>query len=217
MASSDKIRIKIIGRGGHASMPQDACDPIAIACEVVTALQTYMTRRIGVVDPAVITIARIEAGTTDNIIPMEARLWGTLRTLSERARSKAQEGIHQVATHIALAHGATAEVEIETGFPVTVCEGRAVNLAAETAKALFGESGWRTMPQAMMGAEDFSYLLQKVPGVMTFLGATPEGGDFRTCCALHSNKMVLDESVMARGIAMHCAFAEAALTHGLDG
>ena len=216
MASSDKIRIKVVGRGGHASMPQDACDPIAIACEIVTSLQTYMTRRIGVVDPAVITIARIEGGTTDNIIPEDCRLWGTLRTLSERARAKAQEGIHQVATNIALAHGARAEVEIETGFPVTVCDARAVNLAADTARALFGDGGWRTMPGPMMGAEDFSYLLQKVPGVMTFLGATPEGGDYRTCCALHSNKMVLDETVMARGIAMHCGFAEAALSHGLE-
>ena len=217
MASSDKIRIKVIGRGGHASMPQEACDPIAIACEIVTALQIYMTRRIGVVDPAVITIARIEGGTTDNVIPEDCRLWGTLRTLSERARAKAHEGIHQVATNIALAHGARAEVEIETGFPVTVCDARAVNLAADTARALFGEGGWRTMPGPMMGAEDFSYLLQKVPGVMTFLGATPEGGDYRSCCALHSNKMVLDETAMARGIAMHCGFAEAALSHGLEG
>ena len=216
MASSDKIRIRVRGRGGHASMPQDACDPIPIACEIVTALQTYMTRRIGVVDPGVITIARIEAGTTDNIIPEEARLWGTLRTLSERTRAKAFEGIHKVATHVALAHDAVAEVKIEQGFPVTVCDSRAVNLARDTALALFGEGGWRAMPQPMMGAEDFSYLLQKVPGVMAFLGAVPEGGDFRTCCALHSNRMTLDESVMARGIAMHCAFAEAALSQGLE-
>ena len=212
LASSDKLRIKVIGRGGHASMPHDSLDPIPVACEIVTALQTMITRRVSVFDPAVITIARIEAGTTDNVIPEEARLWGTLRTLSERTRSIAHEGIRAVAQNIAAAHGARAEVDIEHGFPVTVCDGRVVELAERTAKALFGESGWVTMAHPMMGAEDFSYVLQKTPGAMAFLGASPEGGDYRTCCALHSNRMILDEAMLARGIAMHCAMAEAALT-----
>ncbi|HWA62627.1 MAG TPA: M20 family metallopeptidase [Caulobacteraceae bacterium] len=215
LASSDKIRIKVLGKGGHASMPHDALDPIPIACEIVTALQTMVTRRIGVVDPAVITIARIEGGTTDNVIPETARLWGTVRTLSERGRTLAHEGIRRVAENIAAAHGAKAEVEIEHGFPVTVCDGRVTELAARTARALFGEHGWITMAHPMMGAEDFSYVLQRAPGAMAFLGAAPEGGDFRTCCALHSNKMVLDERVMARGIAMHCAMAEAMLSGDL--
>ena len=216
LASSDKIRVKVRGKGGHASMPQDALDPIPIACEIVMALQVMVTRRVGVADPAVITIARIEAGTTDNIIPEDARLWGTLRTLSERARATAQEGIRRVAENIALAHGAVAEVEIEQGFPVTICDGRVTELAARTAKALYGEHGWITMQGPMMGAEDFSYILQKAPGAMAFLGAAPEGGDYRTCCALHSNRMVLDETVMARGIAMHCAMAEAMLSGDLE-
>jgi hippurate hydrolase len=216
LASSDKIRIKVRGRGGHASMPHDALDPIPIACEIVTALQAFVTRRINVFDPAVITIAHIEAGTTDNIIPEDARLWGTLRTLSERTREKAAEGIHAVAQHIAAAHGAEVECDVDRGFPVTVCDGRVVDLAERTAKALFGEDGWMTMPHPVMGAEDFSYVLQKAPGAMAFLGAAPEGGDYRTCCALHSNRMVIDEQVMARGIAMHCAMAEAALSPALE-
>ena len=212
LAASDKLRIKVIGRGGHASMPHDALDPVPIACEIVTALQTMVTRRISVFDPAVITIARIEGGATDNVIPEEARLWGTLRTLSERTRSIAHEGVHAVARNIAAAHGAVAEVDIEQGFPVTLCDGRVVDLAERTAKALFGEAGWVTMANPIMGAEDFSYVLQKTPGAMAFLGASPEGGDYRTCCALHSNRMVIDETMLARGIAMHCAMAEAALS-----
>ena len=175
-----------------------------------------LTRRVGVFDPAVITIAHIEGGTTDNVIPEDARLWGTVRTLSERTRAITHEGIRKVAEHVAQAHGATAEVTIEHGFPVTVCDKRIVDLAERTAKTLFGDSGWVTMPHPMMGAEDFSYVLQKVPGAMAFLGAAPEGGDYRTCCALHSNRMVIDESVMARGIAMHCAMAEAALGPALE-
>ena len=219
LASSDKLRITIKGAGGHASMPQDALDPIPVACEIVTALQTMLTRRISVFDPAVLTIACIEAGTTDNIIPETAKLRGTLRTLSERTREKAHEGIRLVARNIAAAHGATAEVEIETGFPVTVCTGREVALAERIARDLYGEGAWKEMPTPMMGAEDFAYVLQKVPGLMAFLGAAPTGvgGDYRSCCALHSNRMTLDEQVMARGIAMHCAFAEAVLSGALAG
>ena len=216
LASSDKLRIKVIGAGGHASMPHDAQDPVPVLCEIVTALQTMVTRTIPVADPAVITIARVEAGTTDNVIPEDGRLWGTLRTLSEHTRARAQVGIRRVAEHVALAHGLRAEVEIEPGFPVTVNDGRVSDLAARTARALYGDDAWVTMAHPMMGAEDFAYVLQKVPGAMAFLGASPEGGDYRTCCALHSNRMVLSESAMARGIAMHCAMAEAMLGGDLE-
>ena len=211
LASSDKLRIKVKGAGGHASMPQDALDPIPIACEIVMALQAFVTRRIAVSDPAVVTIARIESGTTDNIIPEFARLWGTLRTLSERTRKTALEGIEKVARNIAAAHGAEAEFTVDHGFPVTVNDGRVVDVIERTAQSLFGADGFHRMTNPLMGAEDFSYVLEKVPGAMAFLGGAPEGGDYRTCCALHSNRMVVDEAVMARGIAMHCAMAEAML------
>ncbi|HTX50717.1 MAG TPA: M20 family metallopeptidase [Caulobacteraceae bacterium] len=215
LASSDRIRVKVVGKGGHASMPHDALDPTPIACEIVLALQAMVTRRIPVFDPAVITIARMEAGTTDNIIPEVARLWGTLRTQSERTRGLALENIARVAENIARAHGAEAEVDLTKGFPVTVNDGRVVDLAEKTAKAIFGDAGFMRMPNPMMGAEDFSYVLLKVPGAMAFLGGVPEGGDYHTCCALHSNRMVIDERVMARGIAMHCAMAEAMLSDEL--
>jgi amidohydrolase len=216
MAASDVIRIKVIGAGGHASMPHDAHDPIPVLCEIVTALQVMITRRIPAFEPAVITIAHIQAGTTNNVIPEEGRLLGTLRTLSERTRTIAHDGIRRVAAGVAAAHGVRVEVDIDQGFPVTVSDARVNDLAARTARALFGERAWVTMPHPMMGAEDFSYILQKAPGAMVFLGAAPEGGDYRTCCALHSNRMVLNEDVMARGIAMHCAMAEAALSSDLE-
>jgi amidohydrolase len=211
LASADEVEITVKGRGGHASMPQDALDPIPVACEIVLALQSFITRRVSVFNPAVLTIAKISAGTTDNVIPETAELLGTIRTLNENTRKTVHDGIRQVAHNIALAHGAEAVVEITTGFPVTVCDGRIVDLAEATCKALFGDAAWMTMPNPLMGAEDFSYVLQTVPGAMAFLGAAPEGGDWRTCCALHSNRMVLDETVMARGVAMHCGFAQAFL------
>jgi hippurate hydrolase len=211
LAASDKLRIRVRGSGGHASMPHDAVDPIPIACEIVLALQTMITRRTSVFNPTVITIPHIEAGAADNVIPEVARLWGTIRTLSETTRALVHEGIENVAYNIAAAHGAEAEVEIEPGFPVTVCDARVVDLAERVATRLFGQAGWKRMVNPLMGAEDFAYVLQKIPGAMAFLGAAPEGGDFRTCCALHSNRMTIDERVMARGIAMHCAMAEAML------
>jgi hippurate hydrolase len=174
-----------------------------------------ITRRTSVFDPVVITIPRIEAGHTDNVIPETVRLWGTLRTLSERTRALVHEAIEQVCHGVAAAHGAETEVEIDSGFPVTVCDGRAVDVVERVARTLFGEDGFVRMPNPMMGAEDFAYVLQKVPGAMAFLGASPDGGDFRTCCALHSNRMVLDEAAMARGIALHCAMAETLLADGL--
>jgi hippurate hydrolase len=159
----------------------------------------------------VVTVGKITAGTTDNVIPETAVLLGTIRTLSESTRTAVHAGVARVASNIAAAHGAEAEVDITMGFPVTVCDGRIVDLAEKTTKALFGEDAWMSMPNPVMGAEDFSYVLNKVPGAMAFLGAAPVGGDWRTCCALHSNRMVLDETVMARGVALHAAFAQAFL------
>jgi amidohydrolase len=217
LAAADRILITITGKGGHASQPHLTLDPIPVACEIVMALQALVTRRVPAFDPVVITIARITSGTTNNVIPERAELEGTIRSFSESSRALAHEGVKRIAAKIAEAHESTADVQIIPGFPVTICNDKAVALAQRTAERVFGNESWITMPAPIMGAEDFSYVLQKVPGVMLMLGATPEGGDYRTCCGLHSNRMVLDENVMARGIAMHCAYAEAFLSEGFDG
>ncbi len=216
LAAADRFEIAVTGRGGHASQPHDACDPIPIACEIVTAIQAMVTRTVPAFDPVVVTVGRIEAGTTNNVIPERAVIEGTIRSFSEHSRELAHAGLARLAPNIAAAHGASAVVDIDPGFPVTVCKAPAVDLAERVATDLFGAQAWRTMPSPAMGAEDFAYVLQKVPGAMVFLGATPQGGDFRSCCALHSNRMVLDENVMARGVAMHCAYAEAFLSGGFE-
>lgn len=214
LASSDILSIRVTGRGGHASMPQDAVDPIPVACAIVTAIQTMVTRTISVFDPAVVTIAKISAGTTNNIIPEHADLLGTIRTLSARRRAMVAEELRRLAPAIAAAHGCTAEVEIVEGFPVTVCDSRAAAFAERTVADIFGEDSWVTMDHPVMGAEDFAYVLEKVPGAMVWLGASREGEDWRQCCGLHSNHMVMDESVMARGAALHAAMAERFLNEG---
>ena len=216
LASNDKLRIVITGRGGHASMPHDALDPVPIACEIALALQTFVTRQISVFDPAVITIGQISAGTTDNVIPETALLFGTMRTLSAATRLKLHNGLPRLAQGIAAAHGASATVEIIPGFPVTNCDGRAVALGETVTKRLFGEDAWQTLANPIMGAEDFAYVLEKVPGAMFFLGVAEQGTDWRACCGLHSTHMHLDESAMARGAALHAAIAEQYLAHGFD-
>ena len=216
LASNDKLRIVITGRGGHASMPHDALDPVPIACEIALALQTFVTRQISVFDPAVITIGQISAGTTDNVIPDTALLFGTMRTLSAATRLKLHDGLPRLAQGIAAAHGASATVEIIPGFPVTNCDGRAVALGETVTKRLFGEDAWLTLANPIMGAEDFAYVLEKVPGAMFFLGVAEQGSDWRACCGLHSTHMHLDESAMARGAALHAAIAEQYLAHGFD-
>ena len=216
LASSDVLSIKIMGKGGHASMPHDAVDPIPVACEIVSAIQTMVTRKVSVFDPAVITIAKIEAGTTNNIIPETAHLLGTIRTLSPRRRAMVAEELHRLAPGIAAAHGCEAQVHIEQGFPVTLCDDRAVRFGQEVVEATFGAESWKTLDAPIMGAEDFAYVLEKVPGAMFFLGASHEGDDWRQCCGLHSSRMVLDESVMAKGAALHAAIAERFLADGFD-
>jgi len=214
LASADVIRVTVKGRGGHASMPHDALDPVPIACEIVLAIQTFVTRQVNVFDPAVVTIGKIEAGTTNNVIPETAFLLGTIRTLSPARRRGMQVGLRKLAEGIAAAHGASAEVEYQEGFPVTLCDERAVAFGRATVEAEFGAESWHQMAAPVMGAEDFSYLLEKVPGAMFFLGASHAGDDWTQCCGLHSNHMVMDESVMARGAALHAALAARFLAEG---
>jgi hippurate hydrolase len=114
-ASADELRIVVRGRGGHASTAHLALDPIPVAAHIVTALQTMVTRRVDVWDPVVVTVAHIRAGTTHNIIPEFATLHGTIRTVSADNRTRIQDLIRQVATGVADAHGATAEVEFIAG------------------------------------------------------------------------------------------------------
>ena len=216
LAAADRFEITIIGKGGHASQPHDAIDPIPVACEIVMAIQALVTRRVPAFDPAVITVGRFTSGTASNITPERAVIEGTVRSFSEDSRALAHEGLRRLVANIAAAHLCTGEILIELGFPVTVCDRGAVDLARRTTKTLFGDDAWMEMPTPAMGAEDFAYVLQKAPGAMVFLGATPEGGDWRSCCSLHSNRMVLDESAMARGAALHCALAEASLAEGAE-
>ncbi|MST32576.1 amidohydrolase [Acidimicrobiaceae bacterium USS-CC1] len=206
MASADEFRVTVTGRGGHASMPHDAVDPVPVACEIVTALQAMMTRRIPAFDPAVLTVTRIQTGTAFNVIPEVAYCDGTVRAVSDASRDRVVEGLREVASHIAAAHRCTAEVDlVDNGYPVTVNDAAAATRTLGVATALLGERHVLAMPTPVMGAEDWSYVLQRVPGSMAFLGVAR--ADDPDPAPNHSNRMLVDEPAMAHGVALHAAMA----------
>lgn len=207
MASTDTLRVTVTGRGGHASTPDQALDPVPAAAAIIGALATMVGRRISVFDPAVVTVAHLWAGTTHNIIPETAHLEGTLRCLSENTRALLREEVRRVCLHTAAAHGCTAEVEIEPGYPVTVNDAGVVDRVQGLARQLLGGHAAPPMEHPIMGAEDFAYVLAEVPGAMAFLGASPPGVDPARAAANHSNRVVFDEDVMAAGVALLAGFA----------
>jgi hippurate hydrolase len=207
LASADEIFIDVIGRGGHASMPYQALDPIPVACEIVLAIQSMVTRKVDVFDPAVVTIAHVTAGTTSNVIPETASIHGTVRAVSARTRQLVHDELGRLAAGIAGAHGATAVVRIESGFPVTVNDADCADWTREVASKLLGPENVMEMRTPVMGAEDFSYVLENVPGAMAFLGTCPDGAQFTFTPPNHSNRMVLNESAMATGVALYAGVA----------
>jgi hippurate hydrolase len=206
MASADAFMATITGRGGHASMPSDAVDPVPVACEIVTALQAMTTRRLPAFDPAVVTVGSIRAGTTSNVIPEIAILEGTVRAVSESSRAIALEGVRRVVEHVSSAHLCSGQVvPLTDGYPVTINNDDAAARSLEVAGALLGPDRALLMPTPVMGAEDWSFVLQQVPGSMVFLGAAPPGVD--QPAPNHSNRMLIDEPAMTTGIALYSAMA----------
>jgi hippurate hydrolase len=206
MASSDAFVVVVTGRGGHASTPHDALDPIPVACEIVGALQSMITRRVSVFDPAVLTVASITAGTTSNVIPETAVIRGTVRAVSDQSRQTALDGLERVVEHVAAAHGCTATIApMAVSYPVTVNSGPDADRMIEVASSMFGEERAVRLPSPVMGAEDWSFVLQRVPGAMAFLGARPPGDG--PVAPNHSNRMIIDEDAMSTGIALHVALA----------
>ncbi|MEM7142318.1 MAG: M20 family metallopeptidase [Actinomycetota bacterium] len=212
MAAADTFHITVRGAGGHASTPHFTTDPVTTAAHVVTAIQTMVTREIHVFEPAIVTVTQIQAGTTTNVIPETAELAGTIRTMAPHTRDHVHLAIERVAHSVAATYNATAEVSIEKGYPVTVNHPGPVEIVKGVTEAVLGERKFLELPFPVMGAEDFSYLLERVPGAMSLLGVCPDHIDNSLeAPACHSNKMMLHEPAMANGMAVHAATALAAL------
>ena len=206
MAGAGVFRIIIKGCAGHPAEPHHALDPIPIASEIVLALQTYVTRRVKAFEPAVVTVTAIQAGSPEvGAIPETAVLTGTIRAVSEETLDRLFKAVPELAMNIASAHGAEAEVTVDPGYPPAVNDPAVVEAVSEVSRGLLGKDHFRLLPTPIMPSEDFSYILQHVPGAMAFLGARPEGQG--TVADVHSPQMILNEDAMAVGVALHAAMA----------
>ena len=214
LAAADQFTITVSGTGGHASMPHDCSDPVPAAAAIVSAIQAMVTRRFNAASAVIVTVTQFHAGTAHNVIPDDAVLGGTMRTLTAENRAKLHRLITDVTEQTAKAYGVEARCEIEHGFPVTVCDKQAVALGEKVAREVAGENGWRELADPIMGAEDFSYVLEKVPGAMFFLGVAPDGEDWTQCCAIHSPRMHVDEDALPIGAAVLSGCAVEFLENG---
>ncbi|GDY32518.1 M20 metallopeptidase family protein [Gandjariella thermophila] len=201
MAASDALLVRVHGSGGHGSMPHRALDPVPAACEMVTALQTMVTRSIDVFDPVVVTVGTFHAGTRRNVIPDEAVFEATVRTFSEAARARVRDAAVRVCREIAAAHGLRADVEYADEYPATVNDPAEYDLVADTVREVFGEDRFAPMENPLPGSEDFSRVLREVPGAYVFLGACLSG-EPESAPNNHSPLAAFDDRVLADGAAL---------------
>jgi amidohydrolase len=170
MASADRFTITIEGKGGHAAMPHNCIDPVVVAAHVITALQTITSRNADPLDSAVVSVCTVRAGDAFNVIPQTAMLLGTVRTLSPEVRDLVETRMRAIVENICAAFGAKAEVEYDRGYPVTMNDPDKTEFMAAVARAVGGENAVDTTVPPLMGAEDFSYMLEQRPGAYIFIG-----------------------------------------------
>jgi len=200
MAAADAFEIEIRGRGGHGAMPHLAADAVAIAAHVVTALQTVVSREVDPVQPAVLTVGEIGAGTAFNIIPETARLGGTVRTIDDALRRSMPGRMEEISQGIAGGMRGDAKLDYRFSYPVTRNDPEAAKLALNVAANLFGEDRSIELDNPSMGAEDFAFFLEKLPGAYVWLGVGDVSG-------LHTPKFAFDEGILPQGAALLTALA----------
>lgn len=207
LASADEFEITVNGKGGHASAPHHTVDPIPPAAAMVGGLNSIVSRDLDPTQSAVLTVAHIVAGTTTNVIPASAFIEGTIRTFDESVRSQIHAAVERIATGTAAAHGCTCSCEIVSGYPVTSNDDDQAGLIGDVASALLGPDLFRVSPQPAFAAEDFSYVLQQVPGAMAMLGVCPDDVSPANAAPNHSNYMRINESALYHGVGLYAAMA----------
>jgi hippurate hydrolase len=195
MAGCLDLAITVTGRGGHGSMPYASIDPVPVAAEIVLALQSYLTRRVKPFDPIVITVGRIVAGTAANVIPDTATLHASVRVLSKESIAQLSNDMPRLTDGICSAHGCTAETRLQTDLPVTVNDPVETAFVLRELTSLYGTDRVAVMPEPRMGSEDFSFVLDEVPGTFIFLGAHPDPLP-ETPPTNHSARAIFDDVVL---------------------
>ena len=200
MASADFFTIRIKGRQTHGAVPWGGVDPIVVGSQIVTALQTIVSRTVNITEaPAVVSVGRFAGGNRSNIIPEEVEMEGTVRAFDEAVRKNIHDRIRSIATHYAEAAGATATVEFGLGYPVTRNDPALTERMVPTLRRVAGADNVRVGPLTGT-AEDFSFFQQKVPGMFMFLGVTPRDQDYTKVAQNHSPLFFADESALPVGV-----------------
>jgi amidohydrolase len=212
MAALDVLTVTVRGRGGHASVPHRARDPVPAACEMVTALQTLVTRRFDAFDPVVLTVGCLQAGTSPYAVPDSARFEASVRSFSPQSRARVREESVRVCKGIAAAHGLDAEAETREMYPVTVNDDAEAAFSAAVVQQTFGQQRHHLLAHPLTPSEDFSRVLQAVPGALVVLGACPPHINPDTAATNHSSTAVFDDSVLADGAQFYAELALRRLT-----
>ncbi|MBK8652989.1 MAG: amidohydrolase [Haliscomenobacter sp.] len=204
MAAADKFTIKVKGKQTHGSTPWTGIDPITVAAQIIQGLQMIVARQSDLTkEPAVISVGKITGGVRHNIIPEEAEMIGTIRTLDPEMQDLIHQKIKLTATNIAEASGATAIVDIERGVPVTFNSLELTQAMGPTMKRVAGEDNV-VLTRAITGSEDFSFFANKVPGLFLFLGGMPKGKNPMEAAPHHTPDFYIDDSGMKLGVRLLC-------------
>ncbi|MCK9507168.1 MAG: M20 family metallopeptidase [Pigmentiphaga sp.] len=206
MAAADRFEVVVRGRGGHGAHPYQAIDPVVVSAHIITALQTIVARNINPIDAAVLSVCAVQAGqlTAMSVIPHEARLVGTVRTFRKTVQTQIEQRIYEIATQVAAAFGATAEMSYERVYPATLNTPKEARFVGDVASRLFGEPQViRDLPPSL-GSEDFSLLLQHCPGAYFRLGQ----GGAEDGKLLHGSNYDFNDAVLPAGAAMMAALVE---------
>jgi hippurate hydrolase len=204
MAATAEFTIKVKGRGGHAAMPHGTIDPIVIASQMVSALQTIASRTIDPIDSVVVSVTKFHAGDAYNVIPQAAEFAGTIRTLRKEVGETSRARMRAICEGVAAAHGATVEIDIDVNYPVTHNNPEETVFASGVAQQVAGDPNVQTAINPVMGGEDFSYMLEARPGAFIFVG----NGDTAN---LHNPAYDFNDEVIPHGISYWVQLTETAL------
>jgi hippurate hydrolase len=210
MAATARIEIVVRGKGGHAAMPHNGTDPIVVAANISTALQSIVARNVDPAESGVVTIGAIAGGNAHNVIPDTVRMEGTARWFTPAVGDVLETGVRRLATGIAAGHGATAEVTYRRSYLATVNDPDATDLAAHAARTVAGEARVRHMAQPTMGGEDFAFMLAAKPGSYILLGARRGPNESQ----VHTPTYDFNDAILPIGASYWATLAEQLLPAG---
>ncbi|HKS89346.1 MAG TPA: M20 aminoacylase family protein [Stellaceae bacterium] len=204
LAASDRFDIRIKAQGGHAAYPHHGIDPFVVGAQTVMALQTIPSRNVDPVDSSIISIGFMRGGSAYNVIPDELHIGGTVRSFRPEVRDLLERRMGEVARGTAALYGASAQLDYRRGYPPTINHADEAEFAADVAAEVCGAERVERNVSPSLGGEDFSYMLQKVPGAMLWLGNGPgEGG-----CLLHNARYDFNDSALPFGVSVLARLAE---------